>query len=93
MARLKRRTTLIAEHGLSSCRTSLPEKKYAGQRLLVPKRQSRKTEKEKANEKAARQRDGLFFQGRIVPTEVKPSKLSGEILWAGKAGCQGIFGK
>jgi hypothetical protein len=23
---------------------------------------------------------GLFFQGRIVPTEIKPSKLSGEIL-------------
>jgi hypothetical protein len=24
-----------------------------------------------ANKKAARQRDGLFFQGRIVPTEVQ----------------------
>jgi hypothetical protein len=23
---------------------------------------------------------GLFFQGRIVPTEIQPSKLSGEIL-------------
>jgi hypothetical protein len=23
---------------------------------------------------------GLFFQGRIVPTEIRPSKLSGEIL-------------
>jgi hypothetical protein len=35
----------------------------------------------------------LFFQGRIVLTEQKPSKLSGEILWAEKAECQGIFGK
>jgi hypothetical protein len=32
------------------------------------------------NEEAARQLGGLFFQGRIVPTEAKPSKLSEEIL-------------
>jgi hypothetical protein len=32
------------------------------------------------NEKAARQLGSLFFQGRIVLTEIKPSKLSGEIL-------------
>src|ERR1700722_13100122 len=32
------------------------------------------------NEEATRQLGGLFFQGRIVPTEAKPSKLSGEIL-------------
>jgi hypothetical protein len=32
------------------------------------------------NEEAARQLGGLFFQGRIVQTEAKPSKLSEEIL-------------
>jgi hypothetical protein len=32
------------------------------------------------NEETARQLGGLFFQGRIVPTEAKPSKLSAEIL-------------
>jgi hypothetical protein len=35
----------------------------------------------------------LSFQGRIVLTEEKPSKLSGEILWAEKAECQEIFGR
>jgi hypothetical protein len=44
------------------------------------------------NEKTARQLGGLFFQGRIVPTEVRinPSELSGEILWVAERQCQGI---
>jgi hypothetical protein len=41
---------------------------------------------EQKAEKATRQLGGLFLQGRIVLTEVKPSKLSGEILWAVEGG-------
>jgi len=41
---------------------------------------ARSTRSEMKNEKATRQQGGLFFQGRIVLTEIKPSKLSGEIL-------------
>jgi hypothetical protein len=37
------------------------------------------------NEKATRQQGGLFL-GRIVPTEAKPSELSGEILWSAPEG-------
>ena len=43
------------------------------------------------NEKAARQIGGLFFQGRIVPTEAKPSELSGRNLMVVHRGCQANF--
>jgi hypothetical protein len=35
---------------------------------------------------ATRQQGGFFRLGRIVPTEAKPSELSGEILWARRRG-------
>jgi hypothetical protein len=35
---------------------------------------------------AARQQGGFLLLGRIVPTEAKPSELSGEILWAHQGG-------
>jgi hypothetical protein len=52
-----------------------------------------RSEATKTNEKAVRQLDGLFFQGRIVLTEVRkrPSELSGEILLGSERQCQGIF--
>jgi hypothetical protein len=34
---------------------------------------------------------GLFFQGRIVPTEAKPQKLSEQMLEAAGEGCQDFF--
>ena len=34
---------------------------------------------------------GLFFQGRIVPTEAKPSELSGRNLMVDGGGCQANF--
>jgi hypothetical protein len=37
-------------------------------------------------EKTARQLGGLFTLGRIVPTEAKPSELSGEIVWVAQIG-------
>src|SRR2546421_5094450 len=43
------------------------------------------------NEKTARQIGGLFFQGRIVPTEAKPSELSGRNLMVVHRGCQANF--
>jgi hypothetical protein len=71
----------------------LPEKKYAAQRLLVPKRQTPALPKarKRTNEKAARQRDGLFFQGRIVPTEVKTVKTFWRNLMGGKSGVSRNF--
>jgi hypothetical protein len=38
------------------------------------------------NEEATRQQGGLLILGRIVPTEAKPSELSGEILSLPKSG-------
>jgi hypothetical protein len=35
---------------------------------------------------AARQQGGFLRLGRIVPTEAKPSELSGEILWVRRRG-------
>jgi hypothetical protein len=35
---------------------------------------------------AARQQGGSSLFGRIVPTEAKPSELSGEIVWLGGRG-------
>jgi hypothetical protein len=34
---------------------------------------------------------GFFFQGRIVPTEAKPQKLSEQMLEAAGLGCQDFF--
>ena len=42
-------------------------------------------------EEAARQQGGLFV-GRIVPTEAKPSELSGEILSLGRRGVKAKSG-
>jgi hypothetical protein len=47
----------------------LSERRRDSSRVLLPMR-----------EEAARQQGSLFL-GRIVPTEAKPSELSGEILW------------
>jgi hypothetical protein len=43
------------------------------------------------NEKATRQQGGLFFLGRIVPTEAKPSKLSGQNLMGRKSRVSSSF--
>jgi hypothetical protein len=44
-----------------------------------------------ANEKATRQQGGLFFQGRIVPTEVYAVKTFWRNLMSRGLGCQGTF--
>jgi hypothetical protein len=43
------------------------------------------------NEKATRQQGDLFLQGRIVPTEAKPSKLSEQNLMGRKSGVSSDF--
>lgn len=47
---------------------------------------------ERTMEKAARQLGGLFSSRENSSNgRQSPSKLSGEILWAEKGGCQAIF--
>jgi hypothetical protein len=45
-----------------------------------------------ANEKAAWQRKRPLLQGRIVPTEAKPSKLDGTIIRTPPGGVKEFFG-
>src|ERR1700674_365814 len=86
---LYRRTAFIAKHdssrlnrgrSLHQIRTVASVRSNAEHLLDGTVDQTKRALPRVENEKATRQLGGLFFQGRIVLTEIKPSKLSGEIL-------------